>query len=302
MSTQTQARLRILKSLDLQNDLTVILDASGLPSSRLAARFLDHTPQAGLSIETGTALGVGTLVSIAGELQTTAGLQPVLGQYRVKASNPVGAGRYHVQILPQHTAEPEDDASPSADRSVHADVDYYEVLQVSRRADMEAIHRVFHVLAQRYHPDNRETGDQDKFREVVDAHAVLTNPERRAAYDVRLAEDDKGRLRIFDSLESTQGVQAEIRKRQGILRLLYARRLTDPYLPAVRARELAEMLGCPTEHLDFSFWFLREQKMINRADNNQYEITVQGVEAFETMEANYGKKQPLTLPAPAQAV
>jgi len=70
----------------------------------------------------------------------------------------------------------------------------------------------------------------------------------------------------------------------------------------VRAREISEMLGCPAEHLEFSYWFLREQKLIQRTDNNQFEITWQGVETFETMEANYGKKQPLTLPAPAQAV
>jgi uncharacterized protein YbaR (Trm112 family) len=299
MSNQAQARLRILKSLDLQTDLTVILDSSGSPSSRLAARFLTNTPEAGMNIETGTAIGPGTLVSIAGEIQTDDGPLPVLGQYRVKAGNPVGAGRYHIHVLPQaaDTASNAPKAAPADD----ADVDYYEILQVSRRADTEAIHRVFHVLAQRYHPDNRETGDQDKFRQVVDAHNVLTNRERRAAYDVQLADEDKGRLRIFESLESTQGVQAEMRKRQGILRLLYTRRLTDPYSPAMRGRELSDMLGCPAEHLDFSYWFLREQKLINRADNNQYEITWQGVEAFEASEANFGKKQPLTLPAPAQA-
>ena len=299
MSNQAQARLRILKSLDLQTDLTVILDASGHPSSRLPARFMSAAG-AGLTIELGTTLGAGTIVSIAGEIRTENGLQPLLGQYRVRGGSPVGAGRYHIHIVPQQEADPED-AAPSVGRAVDSDIDYYEVLQVSRRADTEAIHRVFHVLAQRYHPDNRETGDQEMFRQVVEAHAILTNPEKRAAYDVHLAEEDKGRLRIFDSLESTQGVQAEIRKRQGILRILYARRLTDPYRPSMRARELAEMLGCPAEHLDFSFWFMREQKLIQRADNNQFEITWQGVEAFEAQEASYTKKQPLPLPAPAQA-
>jgi len=299
MSNQAQARLRILKHLDLQSDLTVILDASGLPSSRLPGRFLCHTPESGMSIETGTAIGPGTLVSIAGEIQTEAGRQPLLGQYRVKASNPVGAGRYHVHILSQQ-AQAAEEAPPGAASSPDPDVDYYEVLQVSRRADTDAIHRVFHVLAQRYHPDNIETGDQDKFRQVVDAHAVLTNRERRAAYDLQLVEEDKGRLRIFDSLESTQGVQAEVRKRHGILRLLYTRRLTDPHLPSVRGREICEMLVCPAEHLEFSLWVLREQKFIQRTDNNHFEITWHGVEAFEAMEANYGKKQPLTLPAPAQ--
>ena len=299
MSNQVHARLRILKSLDLHTDLTVILDASGHPSSRLAARFLAHAPEAGLTVELGTALGNGTMVSIAGEVLTDDGPQPLLGQYRVSGSTPVGAGCYQIHLVP-HTS-PSEDATPRANRSDDLEVDFYEVLQVSRRADTEAIHRVFHVLAQRYHPDNRATGDQDKFRQVVDAHALLTNPERRAAYDVRLSEEDKGRLRIFESLESTQGVQAEIRKRQGILRLLYTRRLTDPRNPAMRARAIADLLACPAEHLDFSFWFLTQQKLVQRADNNQFEITWQGVESFEAMEGSYAKKQPLTLPAPAQA-
>ena len=68
----------------------------------------------------------------------------------------------------------------------------------------------------------------------------------------------------------------------------------------MRGREFAEMLGCPREHLEFSLWFLKERKLITRADNNQFEITSQGVEAFEAEEATCPKTH-LTLPAPAQA-
>src|SRR4051812_13398865 len=38
-------------------------------------------------------------------------------------------------------------------------VDYYELLQISPNAEPETIHRVYKMLAQRYHPDNPETGD-----------------------------------------------------------------------------------------------------------------------------------------------
>jgi hypothetical protein len=134
---------------------------------------------------------------------------------------------------------------------------------------------------------------------VVDAHAVLSDPVKRAAHDVHLAAEDKIRYRIFDSLQSTEGVQAEIRKRQGILRLLYSKRLTDPNQPAMRGRDFADMLGCPFEHLEFALWFLREQRCILRADNNRFEITCQGVEAFEAEQATFSKKQLVALPAPA---
>jgi curved DNA-binding protein CbpA len=252
------------------------------------------------------------LVSVAGQVDTKTGAAPVLGKYRVKASRIAGIGKYHAELtmetppaefrVEEEPARPESQRPSSPDARVDTDeADLYEVLQVSRNADLDTIHRVFHVLAQRYHPDNRETGNDLLFRRVVDAHAVLSHVERRAAYDVRLMAQDKSRLKIFDSLESTQGVQAEIRKRKGILRLLYTKRLTDPQQPAMRGRDLQELLGCPMEHLEFSLWFLKESRQIARADNNQFEITYHGVEAFEADESSYGRKQHLKLPAPAQA-
>ncbi len=62
--------------------------------------------------------------------------------------------------------------------------DYYEVLQVSSHADSETIEGVYRHLARRYHPDNRESGNSDHFTQVVEAYQILSNPERRAEYDV----------------------------------------------------------------------------------------------------------------------
>jgi hypothetical protein len=290
-----------MESLEARPDLTVILDASGSPESRLQARFLGHTGEV-MKIQLHTALGQGLLISVAGEVDTGTGRAPVLGQYRVRASRIAGIGKYHAELEPEApAAEIKAEQEPAAEACHESDADYYEILQLSRLADADTIHRVFHVLAQRYHPDNRETGNDRLFRQVVEAHAVLSHTERRAAYDVRLASEDKGRLKIFDSLESTQGVQAELRKRKGILRILYTRRLTEPHNPAMRGRQFVEMLGCPIEHLEFSLWFLRESKLIVRTDNNQFEITCRGVEAFEVEESSYSKKSPLTLPAAAEA-
>jgi curved DNA-binding protein CbpA len=243
------------------------------------------------------ALGHGLLVSIAGEIDTGSGREPLLGKYRVASSKIAGIGKYQVELTPAPvTEETSPQTPPSSDEP-----DYYQVLQVSRSADVDTIRRIFHVLAQRYHPDNRETGNQDKFRQVVDAHSVLSDPEKRAAHDVFLAGEDKVRYKIFDSLQSTEGVQAEVRKRQGILRLLYAKRLTDTQQPSMRGRDFVEMLACPLEHLEFALWMLREQRLIYRSDSNHFEITVQGVEAFEADQKDYGKKALIALPAPAQS-
>ena len=62
--------------------------------------------------------------------------------------------------------------------------DYYETLQISPNADADTIQRVFRLLAQRYHPDNKETGDADRFRAMHEAYSILSVPERRAQYDL----------------------------------------------------------------------------------------------------------------------
>lgn len=292
-----QAQQRIRESLGAQPELTIILDASGTPSSRLRGRFLEKTGT-GMRVRLTTALGPGMVVSVAGQIETEAGSEPVLGKFRVGSCRLAGIGKYHAELFPEVAAD-ESSEQESSCQEAGDDLDCYEVLQVSRRADTDTIRRVFHVLAQRYHPDNQETGNDKLFRQVVEAHAVLSDPERRAAHDVQLANEDKIRFKIFDNLQSTQGVQAEIRKRQGVLRLLYTKRLTDPRDPAMRGRDFAEMLGCPLEHLEFSLWFLKENKLITRSDNNHFEITWQGVAAFEAEETTFGRKSLVQLPAPA---
>lgn len=61
--------------------------------------------------------------------------------------------------------------------------DYYEVLGVSKDASDEEIKRAFRKLAKMYHPDNKETGDEAKFKEVGEAYAILSDPNKRKQYD-----------------------------------------------------------------------------------------------------------------------
>lgn len=62
--------------------------------------------------------------------------------------------------------------------------DYYEILGVSRDADKEEIKRAYRRLARKYHPDvNKETGAEDRFKEINRAYEVLSEPETRARYD-----------------------------------------------------------------------------------------------------------------------
>jgi curved DNA-binding protein CbpA len=162
-------------------------------------------------------------------------------------------------------------------------IDYYEVLQVSPNADQETIQRVYRILAQRFHPDNRDTGNEDAFRRLSEAYAELGDPERRGGYDVRHREERRLTWKIFDQTHATQGAEGEKRKRLGILQLLYRKRLVEPAQPTMTLHEFEDLLGVPKEHLEFSLWYLREGQYVNRADNGKHTITLKGVDLAETL-------------------
>lgn len=64
--------------------------------------------------------------------------------------------------------------------------DYYEVLGVARDADAKAIKDAFRKLALKYHPDrNKAPEAQERFKEIAEAYAVLSDPKKRAEYDAQ---------------------------------------------------------------------------------------------------------------------
>jgi molecular chaperone DnaJ len=65
-------------------------------------------------------------------------------------------------------------------------MDYYETLGVPRDADTKAIKSAFRKLAMKYHPDRNKAPDaEEKFKQIAEAYAVLSDPKKRAEYDAR---------------------------------------------------------------------------------------------------------------------
>lgn len=62
--------------------------------------------------------------------------------------------------------------------------DYYELLGLSKGASEQDIKRAYRKLSKQYHPDiNQESGAEDKFKEISEAYEILSDPQKRAAYD-----------------------------------------------------------------------------------------------------------------------
>jgi curved DNA-binding protein CbpA len=160
-------------------------------------------------------------------------------------------------------------------------IDYYEVLQISPHAESETIHRVFRLLAMRYHPDNPETGDAAKFLELKHAYEVLKEPEQRFAYDERYSEQKEQPLPVFGSRDFTEGAEGEANRRMGVLCLLYHKRRVDPEEPSLSLLQLETLMAIPREHLRFTVWFLQQKNHIRFNESSEYEITGEGTEYAE---------------------
>lgn len=62
--------------------------------------------------------------------------------------------------------------------------DYYEVLGVARGSNAADIKKSYRRLARQYHPDiNKDPGAEDRFKEINEAYEVLSDEQKRAAYD-----------------------------------------------------------------------------------------------------------------------
>src|SRR5512136_1944464 len=62
--------------------------------------------------------------------------------------------------------------------------DYYEVLGVAKDSSEKDIKGAYRKLAMKYHPDrSEEPGAEERFKEISEAYAVLSDPEKRQKYD-----------------------------------------------------------------------------------------------------------------------
>jgi len=178
--------------------------------------------------------------------------------------------------------------------SANSFIDYYEDLQVSNNADTETIERVYRLLAKRYHPDNNGTGNTEKFTRITESYNMLSDPEKRAAFDVKYEKERTRQFKNLSEAPCSEGFEADQRIRHLILSILYVEIRKDPSHPGVGLWQLEKLIGWPEKILAFHTWYLKEKGWIKPTDTGGYAITANGVDVVEENELTLGKDRLIT--------
>jgi hypothetical protein len=159
---------------------------------------------------------------------------------------------------------------------------YYDILQVSRHADPETIHRVFRIMAGRFHPDNPKTGSPERFHLLRRAYQVPSDPKRRAEYDALCGIEEPRPIPLFELKDFLIGVEGEQNRRLGVLSLLYNSRRRNTDHPGVSLLDLEKCMAIPREYLEFTLWFLKAKGYVVMQQNSDFALTAEGAEYVET--------------------
>ena len=276
-TTKPQRRKTSRKKSEASVIRIQLMDGMGNPRW-VTADLIDQS-DAGFSLSLMTALKSGTTIVVRGKLGENRAGDAISVGVRWCYEKTDGSYRAGLEFLDAKADAPQEGAKTSAPNPEA--LDCYEVMQLSPNADADTIARVYRMLAQRFHPDNKETGNAEMFMRLTDAHQILSDPEKRARYDVRHRNVKRLHWKIFDQASASTGVEAEKRKRQGILALLHAKMLSDPEHAELNIQLLEELLGCPREHLQSALWYLKAKNYIQRGDNGRYSITIAGFDEAE---------------------
>lgn len=183
--------------------------------------------------------------------------------------------------------------------------DYYETLQVSRSADPLIITKAYQILVGLYHPDNKDSGDVERFREVITAHEVLSDPIQRETYDratfgrtVTSSGVNGTRAREYP-VDQDRSPQDERQLRLMILQALYTIRRTRPSRPGLSLATLAEVCSCSIDAVHFSLWYLRGKNLVENTTDDDIAITVRGVDHVEAGPTTTSENGPSVRALPA---
>ena len=80
---------------------------------------------------------------------------------------------------------------------------YYKILEIDELSEFNSIKKNYYKLAMKYHPDKNKTNKKlngEKFKEIVEAYEVLSNPKKKKRYDISLKNKEQFNFKLSDNI------------------------------------------------------------------------------------------------------
>ena len=120
--------------------------------------------------------------------------------------------------------------------------DYYKILGVKKDATIDEIKKAYRKLAKKYHPDNKEFGNEEKFKEIKEAYDVLGNEKNRRNYDELISKYANYKKKNKSSKKEKKDSE-DANKDEIDLNLIFRKYLEDDilYIVSIIAEHLIKM-------------------------------------------------------------
>lgn len=170
--------------------------------------------------------------------------------------------------------------------------DHYAILGIDPKSDTDRLVAAYAKASEKYHPNNPETGDAEKFEAVAMAFEVLSDPVLRKEFDkLKGLDQDDGKPR-FSGLPFFEALGRETKLRVAMLCVLYDRRRTKPFTPSLSMRQLENSVHANEVELNFALWYLKQKGLAGQDDKSSLLITVEGIDYLETNRPSAGEVMP----------
>lgn len=155
--------------------------------------------------------------------------------------------------------------------------DHYEVLGVDPKASSEVIQAAYARMADKYHPQSGTNPDHEKYESITLAFEVLSDPELRSDFNKLkgIGQDDKPK---FSGLTFFEQYGRDTHLRIALLCVLYDRRRTKPFTPALSMRHLEAIFSASSQELNFAIWYLKQKNLVTMNDKSSLQITTEGMD------------------------
>src|SRR5579872_4664511 len=152
--------------------------------------------------------------------------------------------------------------------------DHYAVLGIEPSSDMAQITAAHARILE------ESRWEQEKIDAANSALEILSDPMLRKQFDKLKGANQDDRPR-FTGLPFFEALGRETRLRVAMLCVLYDRRRTKPFTPALSVRQVENTLHANEEELNFALWYLKQKGMVGQDDKSSLLITVEGMDYLE---------------------